>query len=46
MNARRFSRIKGLKFALLAIVAISLTATVSACGRKGPLELPSEQSSN
>lgn len=42
MNTGFSARRKGLKLILTAIVVIALTATVSACGRKGPLELPEE----
>ncbi|MCI4665722.1 MAG: lipoprotein [Neomegalonema sp.] len=37
------NRAKGLKFVLMAALAVSLAASVSACGRKGPLELETEE---
>ena len=39
MIIRSIARRPSLKFVMMAVVAIALTASVSACGRKGPLEL-------
>ena len=46
MLVRWIARNSALKFVLMATLAVALTASVSACGRKGPLELDTEQSSN
>lgn len=40
MLIRSIARSRALKFALVATLAVALSATVSACGRKGPLEDP------
>ncbi len=40
MFIRSLARRSGLKFVLTAFLAVALVASVSACGRKGPLELP------
>ena len=45
MIFRSVARRSGLKFVMMAALAVTLAASVSACGRVGPLELPPEKAS-